>query len=124
MPLLDADDEPAVAAILSFANGAIGTVVPVGTRDKLIIRAEIIGSEGRLIVDEPRGTLALERFTDSTRYAGYRELTPDRRLKRQTLSEMSPFVSVARDIANGVAPACSADDALAGMRILATMAAA
>lgn len=126
LPSLEQDGEPAVAALIAFANSGYGVVQVAGLREALMVEAEIIGDDGRLWVREDRGEIRLERFVNSARYAGYRELAEATLYHEMTQAEMSPFVAIADELATlaGDAtqlPSCDATSALAVQRILEDM---
>ncbi|MGD9537726.1 MAG: Gfo/Idh/MocA family protein [Alphaproteobacteria bacterium] len=127
LPALEEEGEPAVAALLGLASGAYAVIQVTGRKHALIIEAEVIGTEGRLFAREDEGRILLDRFADSPRYAGYRELRPEARERMPSFDDASPFVEIAREIARLAAdpslrPSCDGAAALAVQRVLARLA--
>lgn len=123
IPALAEDGEPAVAGLVGFENGAAGIVQVTGWRNRLVVEAEAIGDEGRLWAREDRSSLLRERFCDSTRYGGYRELGEAVEEHFPGTVDHSAFVAMAEEI-HGLATgtqtreSCSGASALAVQRIL------
>lgn len=129
VPSLREDDEPAVAAMLRFASGAVGLLQPTGFRRQLVVEADLFGDDGRLSVREDRGEIVAERFADSRQYDGYRQLVPALRETAAGFTEMSPFVAIAGDIADHldgkeVPPRCGAAEAFAVQALIERVSAA
>lgn len=127
LPALEEDGEPAVAALLGFADGAYGIVQVTGLQRGLIVEAEIVGDAGRALVREDRGEVALERFAPSPVYNGYDSLGSVVVERHATLNEESPFLAIAKELASLVSdprikPTCDIDDAVDVQRVLAAMA--
>ena len=126
IPTLFEEGEEAFAAMLAYANGAYGIVQVTGMKAQLVVEAEILGDEGRILVREDKDSLELERFVDKPGIEGYYELKPVETTARRTPSDHSAFVDAARelaDLARGDRKygSCSAVDALAVMEILDEM---
>jgi predicted dehydrogenase len=126
IPALDEEGEPAIAAFFTFTNGAYGLLQLNGMKRALMVEAEIIGDGGRLHIREDRGTVALERFRPSKRFAGYDQLAEETIETCETLADMSPFVAIANDVADlardpALRPLCGASEALEVQRALAAM---
>ena len=122
LPNLAQDDEPAVAVCGTSAEGAMLSVIPTGMKNQLMVEVEAIGSEGRLVTDELTGTISLQKFQSSANYTGYSSLAKPVIDEFATLADQSPFVAIARDIANNQTPLCSYDDAVRGLELLELMA--
>ena len=119
---LDQDGEPAVAVCGTSDHGAMLSVLPTGMKEQLIVEVEAIGSNGRLIADEAGGTISVQRFQHAANYAGYSSLSQPLVSVAATLADQSPFVAIARDIANRTTPLCSYDDAVRCLELLELMA--
>ena len=120
------DGEAARPALLQFASGAYGIVQVTGLKSRLIVEAEVLGDGGRLTIREGAGSVELELFESSRKYDDYLELVPARTWQEKTLTDFSPFVAAAEELAGLVhghieRPSCSAADALAVMEILDAM---
>jgi hypothetical protein len=127
LPALDEEGEPAVAALIGFASGAYAVLQVAGRKHALIIEAEVIGTEGRLLAREDDGQIILDRFAESPRYAGYRELRAEARERVSSFDDASPFVEIVNEVAKLAAdpslrPTCNGADALAVQRVLARLA--
>lgn len=120
---LDEDGEPGRAGLIAFECGAYGIIQVVGRKSRLLVEAEVIGTQGRLRAQEASGKLTVESFAPSATYAGYEELRFKEERQLGTLATTSPFIALARDIAAAVPPACTANDAVAVISILEQMAA-
>jgi predicted dehydrogenase len=123
LPDMHEEGEPAVAATLRFRSGALGIVQVTGLKHNLIIEAEVIGDDGRVLASELTGELRIEHFESSKGYDGYR--VPGRAdVKRAAnFDNFSPFVAIAAEIADLVEskigkPACGINEALSGMEII------
>jgi predicted dehydrogenase len=120
------ENEPAIAALINFASGAYGIVQVTGLKGDLIVEAEIIGREGRLMVEEASGRIALQRFEKSPLYENYRALGPAAVERAASFAETSPFIAIARELAElarapARQPSCSGADALQVQRMLAIL---
>ena len=98
IPALAEDGEPARAALIALAGGAYAIVQVTGVKSGLIVEAEVIGDEGRLLAREDRGTLTLERFEDSPHYAGYRQLGQAVTETVAAPADFSPFIAIAEEM--------------------------
>ena len=123
IPALEEAGEPAVDAMVTFGSGAAGILQVTGEKSGLIVEAEAIGTHGRLTVREDAGTITVELFRPSARYAGYSELAPGGVETVAQSDSFSPFVAIAREIGGLCAgersiPTCSGRDALATQALL------
>jgi len=126
IPSLEEDGEPAVSALVAFESGASGVVQVTGRKANLVIEAEAFGTQGRLSAREDTGTLQLETFSPSSRYAGYETLGDPVTEVVGDLDSSSPFVAIAREVAalaqNPDQPAtCDGAGALAVQRLLLSL---
>ena len=124
---LHQDGESARAALLQFASGAYGIVQVTGTHENLMVEAEVIGDSGRIWAREDVGEIRIESFAPSPFYQGYRQLADATVETHATLTDASPFVAIAAEIAELVrgsrtAATCDGAAALAVQRSLAQMA--
>ena len=126
VPKLEQSGEPAVSAMLLFENGASGHLQISGMRENLLVEAEAIGTEGRLICREGPGIITAEAYAESTRYDGYRELGEPTQEAIEVPPSHSPFVAIAREIADLLSGrisegSCTPDSALLVQSLLQTM---
>jgi predicted dehydrogenase len=117
------EGEPARAALVDFAGGWYGILQITGRKANLVVEAEIICEDGRMLAREAAGEIEFERFVDSDQYSGYRQLQPIRTEMVGSLADHSPFVAIAEEISALLddparQPSCSGDDALAVQRLL------
>lgn len=117
IPALEETNEPAVSGMFRFAGGAVGLLQVTGFKSNLLVEAEAIGTDGRLTCREGSNIITVERFEDSTRYAGYRELGGPVDEHIEAPAGHSPFVAIAHEIADAVegklgGPDHNPDDAL------------
>lgn len=127
LPALEEDGEPAKAAFLRFQSGAYGIIQITGKKSALLVEAEAIGADGRLLAEESSGMIRHERFAPSGDFDGYRQLTAIGKTHYGTLSNSSHFAAICDEIAalSGRAEAeftCSGADALATQSVLEQMA--
>lgn len=128
VPALAEAGEPARPALIRFASGAYGIVEVTGLKANLMVEAEALGDEARMLVNEAQGTIELQRWVPSAAYEGYREPGEPAVETAASIRDQSPFVSAARELArlarDPAAPlSCSGRDALETERILSLMAA-
>jgi predicted dehydrogenase len=124
---LHQEGEPARAALLQFASGAYGIVQVTGTRENLMVEAEVIGDAGRVWAREDAGEIRIERFAPSPHYKGYRQLADAAVETHAALTDASPFVAIAAELAELARGArqtatCDGPAALAVQRALGQMA--
>jgi predicted dehydrogenase len=117
------EDEPARAALLDFAGGWYGILQVTGRKANLVVEAEIIGEDGRMLARESTGEIVFQRFADSADYQGYRQLAGARTEAVGSLADHSPFVAIAEEICAmlddpAMQPSCSGADALAVQSLL------
>jgi predicted dehydrogenase len=127
IPALDEQGEPAVGGFFRFGRGGYGLFQVTGWKHDYIVEGEIVGNAGRLTVREDIGTIALESFAPSTRYAGYRELGVARTESGLVPPDHSPFVAIAGEIdellrGTRARPRCDGADALATQNALEALA--
>jgi predicted dehydrogenase len=100
LPELAQEGEPGVAAMIRLDSGAYGIFQVTGRKTNYLVEGEVVGDDGRIVVREDRGTVVIERFEPSARYAGYREPGPAQTEQLGLPEESSPFVAVADEIAD------------------------
>lgn len=127
IPALEETGEPAVSGLFRFTSGATGILQVTGLKDNLLVEAEAIGTEGRLTCREGSGTISAERFEDSARYSGYRELSSPAVELVEASAAHSPFTAIATEIADALdgkadAPAYDPKDALMVQALLERLA--
>lgn len=119
-----ADEDPHVSGLVTLGGGVACTLSCHGRKEDLLFEIDAVGSEGRLrIVDNGARTI-YERFKQSRRFGGYRELSA-RALPPPAGQDR--FVAAILDIRAclrrpGRTPACSGEDgyyALAAAQALA-----
>lgn len=98
LPELAEEGEPAVSAFVRLRAGGFGLYQVTGWKRNYLVEGEVVGDDGRLVVREDTGTLALERFAPSARYSGYRELQTPRTERIEIRDDHSPFVAIALEI--------------------------
>ena len=116
VPSLAEDGEAAIPALLRFKSGAYGIYQVTGMKSELVVEAEIIGTEGRLTVDEHDGAIRVEKFVESDQFDSYRRLQMDTSVKVASFDSVSPFVEIVDEIVRLIAgidakPTCSGADA-------------
>jgi predicted dehydrogenase len=125
LPSLQETGEPAVCALLRYDSGASGIIQVTGLRQQLMVEAEIIGDDGRLLVREDNNEIRLERFAPSDRFSGYRQLAQPQYESALEPPGFSAFVAMAENAAaaliDGVPPQCDGAAALEIQRILGLM---
>jgi len=127
VPALDELGEPAVAGLVGFEDGAYGVFQVTGRRDRLVVEAEVIGDDARMDVNEATGELRIERFLPSPHYEGYMQLAEPSIEQHATLTTVSPFVEIVREIASLLAnpsqvPTCGGTEALRVQELLSGLA--
>lgn len=100
VPALTQHGEPAVSGLFLYSSGASGILQVTSRRNDLVVEAEAIGTEGRLICREGTGSISTEMFAESARFSGYRELSLPAVETIETPSTHSPFIVIAREIAD------------------------
>lgn len=125
VPALAQDGEPAHTAVAIFRSGATGLFQVTGRKEQLVVEADVLGDDGRIFVREVDSTIRIEKFTDSTKYGGYRELASSKAMVEHAadFASMSPLVAIAQDIADhldgkDITPVCSGADALQTQKLL------
>jgi predicted dehydrogenase len=123
IPNLEEDGEPAVGALLNFESGAAGILQVTGGKSDLIVEAEAIGDDARMMLREDTGVITLEKFSRSLRYSGYRELRASEVENMPQDETFSPFIAIAQELARlstnaNATPTCSGRDALMTQNLL------
>ena len=72
------DPDPSISGWVRFKNHIPCTVISTGKREDLIFEIDIIGNEGRIRILENGERIECYSFIESSRYSGYRELSPIR----------------------------------------------
>jgi predicted dehydrogenase len=126
IPELAANGEPAVAAMLRFQECGYGIIQVTGGKNQLVVEAEILGDNGRMIAIEDANIIVVEKFEDCQQHEGYRRLVKENTISISTSSEHSIFIEVALEtaaLAHGTLdhPTCGIRDSLSGMVVLERM---
>lgn len=126
IPELNEEGELAAAAFFRYVNGGYGIFQVTGWKANYIVEGEIIGDAGRLTICENQGTITLEHFETSQRYAGYRELGSPNIEQINVPEDFSPFVAIVDEIGELLAgarrrPTSDGQTALAVQSALARM---
>jgi len=116
VPMLREDDEPAVPAMVLFESGAYGIYQVTGFKENLVVEAEVIGSTGRMVIDEQQESLRIEEFRTSDNYASYKRLVERQTSNVAGFSNASPFCNIVDEIdqiyhGKILRPTCSGEDA-------------
>lgn len=115
--------DPTFGGVLHFASGAVGHLVPNGTRTDMVFEVTVTGTEGRVEVRGHGAELRAWRFGTSARYAGYRELDalevslPETR--PAVVEALADLVACVRD---GGTPLCSGEDSYRDVLVIDALA--
>jgi len=123
---LEEGGEPSAAGFLMLKDGAYAVLQVTGKRDNLMIEAEVIGVNGRMLVREDRSEISIEKFIVSEQYMNYRQLGREVIERMLGFKDISPFEMIAEEIYDLCTgrldrPTCSGAEALDVQKIIASL---
>lgn len=112
------EEDPTLDAFFRFESGATGYLHGCDAGAFSLFEMDLIGTRGRARITDAGATFEFSQAADSTRYSGYRELTPARKepagLGDTLLHAVEDLVTALEE---GRAPRCSGEDGVAALRI-------
>ena len=109
------------SGLLRFDSGVRGTVLCGQSTRNYVFEVDLIGTDGRMRLIDDGSRIELARFDGSSRYAGYRELTPCLTVTRSDVGGGNRLIAAVRDIVYcarlGGTPAGSGRDGMAALAI-------
>lgn len=87
------NNEIAADFICSFNSGFVGRILSQGFKKDLIFEVEILGSTGRIIVNETNNLIKIQKFKKSIHYKDFHELAEPYIIFKKPNSD-SPFVNI------------------------------
>ncbi len=95
------DGEPAADVMVRFSGGVAGRLNTSGKKSALILEVDVIGTSGRIRIEDDGRRVVLRNFEQSQTLVGYRTLGPATNLT-EAVERESTFVNMMTDVYGAV----------------------